>query len=101
MLFQGYVSEHDVDIMIVTETWLRSDDLVIINECTPPGYAFLNAPRPGSAHGGIAVIFRTPLGFRLDTQPSLTFTTFELAHVVNKAGTFHFLIVYRPPPSSA
>ena len=52
--------------MIITETWLRTDDPVVINESTPPGYTFLNAPRPNSAHGGIAVISRAPLGLRLD-----------------------------------
>ena len=30
----------------------RDDDRVIIGESTPPGYSFINIPRPDNAHGG-------------------------------------------------
>ena len=101
-LLHDYISEYEVDIMCITETWLRSDDDVIIGECTPPGYSALSIPRPGDSHGGgLAVIFRSHLGLSSKTCNNLRFTTFELGHVIDNSGTVHFLIVYRPPPSPA
>lgn len=99
-LLHDYISEHDIDIMFITETWLRAEDPVVIAECSPPGYTFMNVPRPTDPHGGIAVIFKSPLQLHLKVCESVTFSTFELAHVVSKAGSIHFLVVYRPPPSS-
>lgn len=40
-----YAIEHNVDVLFLTETWLREDDNVIIGELKPPGYSFLNVPR--------------------------------------------------------
>ncbi|XP_063952043.1 uncharacterized protein LOC129274037 [Lytechinus pictus] len=85
--------------MIITETWLRAEDQVVIAECLPAGYAVVNAPRPTDPHGGIAVIFKSPLQLQLKMDDSLTYSTFELAHVVSNGGQLHFLVVYRPPPS--
>ena len=33
-----YILEHDLDIMIITESWIKENELVVIGECTPPGY---------------------------------------------------------------
>ena len=101
-LLHDYISEYEVDIMCITETWLRSDDDVIIGECTPLGYSALSIPRPGGSHGGgLAIIFRSHLGLSLRTCNNLCLATFELGHVIDNSGTVHFLIVYRPPPSPA
>ncbi len=60
------VLEHDIDIMIITETWLHDDETIIIGEATPPGYSFLNYPRPTITHGGgIGILFKTPLKLSL------------------------------------
>ena len=54
-----YILEHDVDIMCITESWLRHNDSVVISECTPPGYSCLNVPRECESYGGgIAVVLR-------------------------------------------
>ena len=54
-----YIIEYEPDILFFTETWLRSDEQVIIGELTPPGYTFMNSPRDGYTHsGGIGIVFK-------------------------------------------
>ena len=94
-----YITDHDVDIMFLTETWLNSEDDVVIGECTPPGYTFLNVPRLSQNRGGgIGVLFKTHLKLRLKQADPLN-STFEHAHVTNSSSSVNFIIVYRPPPS--
>ena len=64
-----HVIEYDVDIMVITETWLAEDDSVVIGECKPPGYEFLNFPRGGSRQGGgIGILYKKTLN--LISSPS-------------------------------
>ena len=95
-----YLCVNDVDIMIIVESWLNDADDVVIGECTPPGYTFLNMPRDSvNRGGGIAVLFKTPLKMLLKQSDSV-YDTFEFAHVTDKSNSLNFVIVYRPPPSS-
>ena len=41
LILADYVISHDVDIMLLTETWLSDEDDTIIKEITPPGYVIL------------------------------------------------------------
>ena len=94
-----YILEHDIDIFVITETWLKEDDQVIIGECTPPGYTFLSSHRKTGSGGGISVISKCEL--KLSLKPAFTFTTFEIVHVVSRSSSLHLFAIYRPPPSSA
>ena len=40
-----YVVSNDIDIMLITETWLGDEEDVLIGAMTPPGYSFINVPR--------------------------------------------------------
>ena len=62
------IIENDVDIIVITETWLTESDPVIIGEMLPEGYSFLNFPRKGDAHGGIGIIHKLILAFRAYLQ---------------------------------
>ncbi|XP_072025269.1 uncharacterized protein [Amphiura filiformis] len=99
VLLVDYMLEHDIDIMILTETWLRDDDRVIIGESTPPGYSFLNISRPNNARGGgIAIIFKTPLNLSLRKSQCVT-KYFESACITDNANRLNLVAIYRPPPS--
>ncbi|XP_072028462.1 uncharacterized protein [Amphiura filiformis] len=96
--FTEYVLQHDIDIMLVTESWLYNDDHVVIGECTPPGYSFLNIPRPSGRCGGIAVLFKSQLQLRLRST-TITTTYFEFACITDNVGLLNLVVIYRPPPS--
>ena len=80
-----YICENDVDIMIIVESWLKDSDDVVIGECTPPGYTFLNMPRDSeNCGGGIAMLYKTPLKMLLKpANDDFKFSTFEHACITN------------------
>lgn len=95
-----YAIDEDVDILVITETWLSEDDPAVIQELKPSGYSFMNIARGKDPHGGIGILYKTHLNLRLmnlDSPP----VTFELAHVVDERNGLHIFAIYRPPPSSA
>ncbi len=94
-----YVIDHHADIMFLTETWMGGDtDKVVIGELSPPGYTFINIPRPNDCHGGIGVLHRQSL--KLQVYPS-TFTaiSFEYVIIVDTVNEINFVVTYRPYPS--
>ncbi len=93
-----YILDKDVDILVITETWLGEDDPVITGECTPSGYCFFNFPRPGDKHGGIAIISKANLNLSI-SHVCVDTVTFEHASMTDNSKTFHLPAIYRPPPS--
>ncbi|XP_071498749.1 uncharacterized protein [Diadema antillarum] len=87
--------------MFLTETWLHSVDPVVIDECTPAGYTFLNVARGrNDPHGRIAVIYKTALNLSTANINILSsHDTFELAAVTNPSRSICYVVIYRPPPS--
>jgi exonuclease III len=96
-----YVIEHDIDILCLTETWMHQDDPVVINEMSPPGYAFINVPRDSDDHhGGIGVLYKSQLNLCHITNLDFPVVqTFEYAVLSNMSRSMYIVIVYRPPPS--
>lgn len=94
-----YVLQNDVDIMVITETWLRESDPTVITELSPPDFSFHNVARHGDAHGGLGFLFRTHLDLRLK-QIEFSPKTFEFACVVDRCEQYRIIAVYRPPPST-
>jgi len=94
-----FVIDHDVDILCITETWLSTNDTVIIGELTPTGYSFLNHPRCTSRHGGIGILFKTSL--KLTVKPiDFIAKTFEYMCITNGSNSITYAVIYRPPPST-
>ncbi|XP_072047067.1 uncharacterized protein [Amphiura filiformis] len=93
-----YISEHDVDAIFLVETWLATDDPVVIGELKPNGYTFLNIPRGTSNHGGIGVLSKAQLAFRLHPLNAKT-VTFEHASILDPNNGVHYIIIYRPHPT--
>ena len=79
-LLSDHVTENKLDLMIITETWLRENDQVIINELTPDGYKFNHVARQGHRGGGIGVLYRK--SFNLIMQSNVTYTSFEQMDVL-------------------
>ncbi len=45
-----FIAEYELDILVLTETWLRQQgDEAIITEMMPPSYSFQHVPRQGKA----------------------------------------------------
>ncbi len=97
-----YVLEQDVDVLLLTETWMKSTDHPVVAELTPVGYSFINVPRDYSEErgGGIGIVYKSGLEFSLsphDFKPE----TFEYASITGKLRDIRIVTVYRPHPTRA
>ena len=102
-----FVTDQAINILFLTETWLRpSDDDIKCTDLTPSGYT-INSFAHNSRGGGIAVLAKnySPSVTHRNTYTSkFTFnhTSFELVHVtlVLHNQTVIFFCIYHPLPST-
>ncbi len=50
------INDHNLDLLCLTETWLKPDEYIILNESTPQDYCYKNEPRTKGKGGGVATI---------------------------------------------
>ena len=99
-----YVIEKDIDVLGITETWLRTPaNNQVLTDLEPAGYKLEHVPRPGSKQGGgVAILKKSNLDFKLiDSTADNLFTHMEHMDclITNKEKTVRLCLVYRPPPS--
>ena len=102
-LISDYLIENNLDIMFITETWLRSGDEPKCKELTPAGYLTASFPRPSGVGGGIAIICKQHLHTVSSFSDTIPFphSTFEAVEMtVATSTTLSFLCIYRPPPNT-
>lgn len=96
LLLHEFIMDKELDLLCLTETWHKPMDYIALNQTTPPGYFYLDNPRPDRRGGGIAVIYHNKLNLRPISIP--TSSSFE--HLVFRLPGSQSLIVailYRPP----
>jgi hypothetical protein len=93
--FNTYVIQNNIDAVFLTETWMATDDPVVIGELKPDGYSFLSFPRGTTNHGGIGVLFKKQLSYRVH-HLSFKSVSFEYASILDPNNGVHYVIVYRP-----
>ena len=99
--FVDFVTENNLHIVGICETWLTPDDVSSIGHLTPSGFTFLHVPRKHKRGGGVAVLLRSNLQHKIISS-SCDIKTFELIQmdITHNSRTVHLIIVYRPPNSS-
>ena len=71
--FSEYVTSKNLDIVAVTETWLKHDETKsAIADISPPGYSFFHEPQ--RAGGGVGILVSDQL--KTDIHPLPSFKTF-------------------------
>ena len=62
--FQHYLQDEKIDLCVVTETWVKPDDIIHPKEITPPGYDILSQPRTdGRQGGGVALVYNSSIKY--------------------------------------
>ena len=101
IILQEFISDHSLEILSLTETWLSTDTPPsILHSLTPDNFSLIHNPRIGRTGGGTAVIYRSFLKATVVPLPDCT--SFE-ALCVNfsfSSHAFTLLTIYRPPSSS-
>ena len=101
LIVKDYVVDNDIDVLAITETWLRpgDHDAVEIGTLCPTGYRFMHVPRLSSRGGGIGLLFKDSL--RINDSLCNTFQSFEIMDVrLRNVECVRILIIYRSPDSS-
>lgn len=60
LLLNDFIVANEIDVLCITETWLKSNNQLIINELSPKGYIFQHVARKGRG-GGIGILFKKAL----------------------------------------
>jgi len=98
--FINNILSSDIDICIITETWLKQNDNKIRAELTPNGYAFRDAPRLCRQGGGLALLCkRTYEPELIEAGERASFEYAEFTVSLNKQKT-SVVAIYRPPYST-
>ncbi len=51
------INDHNLDLLCLTETWLKPAEYITLNESNPQDYCYKNEPRPKGKGGGVATIY--------------------------------------------
>ncbi len=97
------ITDNSVDVLCLTETWLKTNDYFGLNESTPPSYCYKHEPRQTGHGGGVATIYSDILNVTQKT--GYRFNSFEilmlnatLSDMQKKYILFPALAsLYRPP----
>ena len=81
MVVKDFAVDNDVDILVLTETWLRPGNIddIDVGPLCPTGYRFLHVPRSQGRGGGVGVLFKDSLD--VNTSVTDSFETFEFMDV--------------------
>ncbi len=73
------ITDHKLDVLCLTETWLKPDEYIILNESAPQGYGYKNEPHAKGKGGGVATIYSNTLsisqktGFKYNSYEVMVF----------------------------
>ncbi len=56
-MFNDMITDHKLDVLCLTETWLKPDEYIILNESTPQDYCYKHEPRPKDKEKGVSTIY--------------------------------------------
>ncbi len=100
------ITDHKLDVLCLTETWLKPDEYIILNESAPQDYCHKNEPRPKGKGGGVATIYSNILsmsqktGFKYNSfEVMVLHITLSREKCINDKYPVMFVLatVYRPP----
>ncbi len=67
LFINDMINDHKLDVLCLTETWLKPDEYIILNESTPQYYCYKNEPHPKGKGGGVATIYSYMLSISQNT----------------------------------
>jgi len=76
LIVNGMISDYNLDVLCLTETWLKPNDYITLNESIPQDYSYKHEPRLKGKGGGVAVIYSNIL--ETTNKSSFKYTSFEI-----------------------
>src|SRR5437867_3930144 len=93
-VLQEFLSDHSIDILALTETWLTPETLPsTLNSLTPPGYSIIHSPTPQGKGGGLGLIFHSYLKVSTVSLPFLSSFEFLCVRLTIASTSFTLLVI--------
>jgi exonuclease III len=94
--------EHDLDVVAISETWLREEESAVVAEIKPPGYDFYHVARqtiedgPARRGGGVGILIRSSL--KHEVIQRRRYDSFEAIEMMIRCGnnSIRLINIYRP-----
>ncbi len=100
------ITDHKLDVLCLTETWLKPDEYIILNQSASQDYCYKNEPRPTGKGGGVATTYSNTLsisqktGFKYNSfEVMVLHITSSREKIIHDKSPVMFVLatVYRPP----
>ncbi len=70
------ITDHKLDVLCLTETWLKPDEYIILKESAPQDYCYKNEPHQKGKGGGVATIYSNTLS--ISQKTGFKYSSFEV-----------------------
>ncbi len=70
------ITDHNLDVLCLTEIWLKPDYYITLNKSTPQDYCYKHEPRPEGKGGGVATIYSN--FFSISQRVGFKYNSFEV-----------------------
>ncbi|XP_067257304.1 uncharacterized protein [Chanodichthys erythropterus] len=103
VIIKEIITDNSLDVICLTETWLKANHYFGLNESCPPGYRYKNKCRLIGCGGGVATIYREILN--VTQRTNYRFNSFEILMLnvtlsdISKKSLLSLALatIYRPP----
>lgn len=88
---------NDLDLIAITETWFKPDDISVVRASTPSGFSFHHIPRSVKTGGGVGLLYRSTLSINV-TAIHFDYSTFQSIHceLTCNSLSVRLVVIYRP-----
>ena len=70
------LAEKDIDVLALTETWIKENDITTVSQLTSGDYQFLHKSRQSRAGGGVGVLYESGMKIQV-TASTVAGSSFE------------------------
>ena len=92
---------NNLDLCILTETWIREDDITTPGRLCPNGYKALSVSRHGRTSGGFAIVYKNNLNINITKGQPLETMESTCFSINTGFKAVSLIVIYRPPDSNA
>ena len=98
--FKVELMEHNLDVCVLTEIWIREGDETTTIQLCPDSYSSVSIPREGRIVGGIAIVHMSDITLRNNSV--YNYQTMECADFLLDFQNMlvNLCVIYRPPDTS-
>jgi exonuclease III len=93
-----YIKDNNLDMVAMTETWLKSDDNRIIGDLTPSGFKLIHLPRQGRRGGGVGLLYKETISVSDKIDESTPSLEAFSVYVKTETTSFRLIVIYRLIP---